>query len=86
MAVVRLVRQWADRKAATPVQISLAWLMAQKPFIVPIPGSTKRHHVAENFGAVNVKFTPEELQEFGSQLSGIPIVGNRSTDQATRDQ
>ncbi|MBY3416332.1 aldo/keto reductase [Rhizobium laguerreae] len=85
MAVVRLAREWADRKGASPVQFALAWLLAERPFIVPIPGSTKLHHVVENLGALNVQISPEELQQFRTQLGQIKVVGARSAEEATRD-
>jgi aryl-alcohol dehydrogenase-like predicted oxidoreductase len=85
MAVVRLARAWADRKGVTPVQFALAWLLAERPFIVPIPGSTKLHHVRENMGAVDVRITPEELRQFRSELSQIRVVGSRARDEALRN-
>src|SRR5690348_15065888 len=62
-AVVDLIGQFATQKNATPAQIALAWLLAQKPWIVPIPGTTKVHRLEENLGAVNVKLTPEDLRQ-----------------------
>ena len=62
-AMVDLVIQVAQRKKATPAQIALAWLLVQKPWIVPIPGTTKLHRLEENIGAVNVELTPEDLRE-----------------------
>lgn len=86
MALLDLVRSWAIRKDATPAQISLAWLLAEKPWIVPIPGTTKLHHVAENLGAIEVKFSPEELQEFRNAFSAIDLVGVRPFESALTDQ
>ncbi len=63
LALVDLVKSWAERKQATPAQIALAWLMAQKPWIVPIPGTTQMAHMLENAGAADVGFTPAELAE-----------------------
>ena len=63
LALVDLVKSWAERKQATPAQIALAWLMAQKPWIVPIPGTTQMAHMLENIGADAVQFTPAELAE-----------------------
>ena len=77
VALVNLVKSWATRKQATPAQISLAWLMAQKPWIVPIPGTTQMAHLLENVGAADVKFTADELKQFGQELSGISIKGLR---------
>ena len=81
-----LVRKWARMKDATPAQISLAWLMAQKPFIVSIPGTTKLHHVTENMGALDVKFTKEELEQFRRELTQIDIVTARSMESALIDE
>jgi aryl-alcohol dehydrogenase-like predicted oxidoreductase len=77
MPVVDLLREWAQRKKATPVQIALAWLLAQKPWIVPIPGTTNLKHLDENLGAMTVVFTPEELQEFTRTAAKITIHGKR---------
>jgi aryl-alcohol dehydrogenase-like predicted oxidoreductase len=77
MAVVALVREWARRKGATPAQISLAWLMAQKPWIVPIPGTTKMPHLLDNLGGGAVRFTPEEVRELNGALARVPIHGAR---------
>jgi aryl-alcohol dehydrogenase-like predicted oxidoreductase len=85
MAVVRLARAWGDRKGVTPVQFALAWLLAERPFIVPIPGSTKLHHVKENMGALDVRITPEELRQFRSELSQIRVIGARGREEAFRN-
>lgn len=77
IAMVELVRAWARRKNAAPSQITLAWLLAQKPWIVPIPGTTKLPHLEENIEAVQVTFTPEELRKFDTALAKIKIVGAR---------
>ncbi|NEU08462.1 aldo/keto reductase [Flavihumibacter sp. R14] len=77
LALVKMVKSWAARKQATPTQISLAWLMAQKPWIVPIPGTTQMAHMLENIGADEVKFTADELKQFNQELSGISIKGLR---------
>ena len=84
--LLALVRDWARRKGVTPVQLSLAWLLAQKPWIVPIPGTTKLAHLDENLGAANVKFTPAELTEIRTAVSSIALQGVRSPDTASRDQ
>lgn len=86
MALLNLIRDWGMRKDATPAQISLAWLLAQKPFIVPIPGTTKLHHLKENLGALNVEFTSEELQEFRDEFEAIELAGVRSFESALTDQ
>jgi aryl-alcohol dehydrogenase-like predicted oxidoreductase len=77
MAVVQLLSDWAVRKGATPGQLSLAWLQAQKPWIVPIPSATRTSHLLENIGAEEVTFTDEELREFTTALDAIQIRGER---------
>jgi aryl-alcohol dehydrogenase-like predicted oxidoreductase len=77
MAVVDLLKQLAARKKATPAQIALAWLLAQKPWIVPIPGTTKLHRLEENLAAVNVDLTPDDLKEIEDASAKIPITGER---------
>lgn len=77
MAVVRLLQTWAERKRATPAQIALAWLMARKPWIVPIPGTTQMAHMLENIGAASVSFEGNELNEFDASLASITILGER---------
>ena len=77
LALVDLVKNWAARKQATPAQISLAWLLAQKPWIVPIPGTTQMAHMLENIGADEVRFTADELKQFNTELSKIEIKGER---------
>lgn len=74
---VDLVKSWAERKRATPAQIALAWLMAQKPWIVPIPGTTQMAHMVENTGAMAVRFTPTELTQLNAAVSTIEIQGAR---------
>lgn len=80
MPLVDLLKQWAERKTATPAQIALAWLMAQKPWIVPIPGTTKLPHLLDNIGADAIRFTPSELTELNGSLSAIQIHGARLPD------
>jgi aryl-alcohol dehydrogenase-like predicted oxidoreductase len=82
LALADLVRAWSARKGVTMAQFSLAWLLAQKPFIVPIPGTTDPHHLAENLGALAVAFTPDELRQFRGELSNIRIVGERANPQS----
>ena len=77
MALVDLLKRIAEKKHATPAQIALAWLLAQKPWIVPIPGTTKLHRLEENLGAVDVELTPEDLREIEETASKIPIQGAR---------
>jgi aryl-alcohol dehydrogenase-like predicted oxidoreductase len=76
-AVVDLLGQIAERKKATPAQIALAWLLAQKPWIVPIPGTTKLHRLDENIGAVTVELTPDDLREIDNTASKIKVQGAR---------
>ncbi|GAB3921310.1 aldo/keto reductase [Mucilaginibacter myungsuensis] len=77
LALVKLLQSWAARKKATPGQISLAWLLAKKPWIVPIPGTTQMVHMLENSAADSVKFSVDELNQFNQELSGISIKGLR---------
>jgi aryl-alcohol dehydrogenase-like predicted oxidoreductase len=77
MALVDLLKKWGKQKDAAPAQISLAWLLAQKPWIVPIPGTTQMAHMLENTGASKVKFSSAELQEFNTTLNEIKIQGER---------
>ena len=78
--LVDLLRQWAERKEARPGQIALAWLLAQKPWIVPIPGTTQMAHMLENTGAAAIRFTPTELTEFTAAADAIDIKGARLPD------
>ena len=77
MPLVQLIQEWALRKGATPAQISLAWLMAQKPWIVPIPSTTRIAHLLENLGTEEVTFSDDELGELNAALAGITIHGDR---------
>ena len=74
-AMVDLLGRFAQQKKATPAQIALAWLLAQKPWIVPIPGTTKLHRLEENIGAVNIKLSPDELRELETAASKIAVQG-----------
>jgi aryl-alcohol dehydrogenase-like predicted oxidoreductase len=74
----------AARKAATPAQVALAWLLAQKPWIVPIPGTTKLHRLEENLGATAVELTPEDLREIDNVASRIPLQGERLPESVLR--
>lgn len=80
LALVELLKTWAARKQATPAQISLAWLMAQKPWIVPIPGTTQMAHMIENIGASTVYFTSDELAELNKAVSAVQVRGARLPD------
>lgn len=77
LVLVELLKKWAALKQATPAQVSLAWLLAQQPWIVPIPGTTQMAHMLENIGADNVHFNADELKEFNATLSKIEIKGER---------
>jgi aryl-alcohol dehydrogenase-like predicted oxidoreductase len=81
LALVELVKRWAERKNAAPAQIALAWLMAQKPWFVPIPGTTQMAHMLQNNGADAVRFSPSELTELNAAVSAIEIRGARLPDQ-----
>ena len=81
LQLVALVEQWAERKRATPAQIALAWLLAQKPWIVPIPGTTVMAHMVENSGADDVRFTPSELAELNAAVRAIDVRGARLPEQ-----
>jgi aryl-alcohol dehydrogenase-like predicted oxidoreductase len=80
LALVDLLKSWAERKEAMPGQIALAWLMAQKPWIVPIPGSTQMAHMLENIGADAVQFTEDEITELNQAVSAIEVQGARLPD------
>lgn len=77
IALADLVRSWAARKNATPAQLSLAWLTAQKPWIVPIPGTTNAAHLEENVAAASISFSAAELTELNAAVAAIPIRGAR---------
>ncbi|PYS82666.1 MAG: aldo/keto reductase [Acidobacteria bacterium] len=76
-ALVELLRAIGEKKKATPAQIALGWLLAQKPWIVPIPGTTKLHRLEENIGAVEIELTPDDLREIESAASKITVEGAR---------
>ena len=76
-ALVDLLSKFAQRKKATPAQLALAWLLAKKPWIVPIPGTTKLHRLEENLGAANLELTPEDLRAIESASSNIKVEGAR---------
>ncbi len=76
-AMVDVIGRFAQQKKATPAQIALAWLLAQKPWIVPIPGTTKLHRLEENLGAVAVELAPEEIRQLESAASQIAVQGAR---------
>ena len=76
-ALVDLLGRFAQQKKVTPAQIALAWLLAQKPWIVPIPGTTKLHRLEENIGAANVQLSPDDLRELEIAASMISVQGAR---------
>jgi aryl-alcohol dehydrogenase-like predicted oxidoreductase len=78
--LVDLIKKIAAEKNAAPAQIALAWLLAQKPWIVPIPGTRKLERLIENLGAVNIELTHEELRNINTALSKITIAGDRYPD------
>ncbi len=80
-AVVDLLGGVARRKNATPAQIALAWLLAQKPWIVPIPGTRKLERLDENLGAANVELTPDDLREIERAFSNLEVQGARLSEQ-----
>ncbi len=83
-ALIRLLGSIAERKKATPAQIALAWLLAQKPWMVPIPGTTKLARLEENIGAVGVELPPDDLREIETAASKITIQGARYPEQIER--
>jgi aryl-alcohol dehydrogenase-like predicted oxidoreductase len=84
MALVDLVKAVAQRKGATPAQVALAWLLAQKPWIVPIPGTTKQQRVEENVGAVNVALTENDLKQIDGASSKLKLEGARLPESALK--
>jgi len=75
--VIDLLKQIGARHDASPAQIALAWLLAQKPWIVPIPGTRKLHRLEENIGAVDIELSAADLGEIREAMSGIIVVGHR---------
>lgn len=84
MQLVTLVRDVAEGKGATPAQVALAWLLAQKPWIVPIPATTKLHRLEENLGAVDLDLSPVDLAKIEAALAGIRIKGERLPETALK--
>ena len=83
-ALIKLLGNMAKRKKATPAQIALAWLLAQKPWIVPIPGTTKLHRLEENIGAVSVELTADDFREIDRAASMITVRGARYPENLER--
>jgi aryl-alcohol dehydrogenase-like predicted oxidoreductase len=81
MPMVDLIKRFAEKKNATPAQISLAWLLAQKPFIVPIPGTRNIDHLNENLGATRLQLTPADLAELDAAVSKIKVYGGRMNEE-----
>lgn len=84
MALVDVVRAVATRKGATPAQVALAWLLAQRPSIVPIPGTTKAHRLEENLGAVGLDLTQADLREIDTEAAKVTVQGERLPEAALR--
>jgi aryl-alcohol dehydrogenase-like predicted oxidoreductase len=84
LALVEVVKAVAQRKNATPAQVALAWLMVQKPWIVPIPGTTKPHRLEENLGAIELDLTREDLRLINEQTSRIQVQGDRLPEPALK--
>ncbi len=83
-ALVDLLSEIAQQKKATPAQIAIAWLLAQKPWIVPIPGTTKLHRLEENIGAASITLTPQDLDEISSALEKTKVAGDRYPEELER--
>jgi aryl-alcohol dehydrogenase-like predicted oxidoreductase len=81
MPIIDFLRQFAEKKNVTPAQIALAWLLAQKPWIVPIPGTRNIDHLNENLGSINVQLTLEDLREINSAISKIKVHGGRMNEE-----
>jgi len=83
-ALVEAIQAFAAKKSATAAQIALAWLLARKPWIVPIPGTTKLERVEENVGAVSLDLTAEDVEELDSITAKIPVYGDRYPAEVAR--
>jgi aryl-alcohol dehydrogenase-like predicted oxidoreductase len=83
-ALVDLVGSFAQQKNATPAQIALAWILAQRPWIVPIPGTTKLHRLEENLGATAVELTPDDLHRLNEATAAIAVQGARYSEGAQK--
>jgi aryl-alcohol dehydrogenase-like predicted oxidoreductase len=84
MPIVEFLEQFAKKKNSSPAQLSLAWLLAQKPWIVPIPGTRNMDHLRENLAAIDVQLTPANLREIDAALSGITVYGGRMNEEQMR--
>lgn len=83
-ALVEMLGSFARKKNATPAQVALSWLLSQKPWVVPIPGTTKLHRLQENIGALDVRLSPGDVQELESVTSNIPVQGARYPEELQR--
>ena len=83
--IVDLVRRFAEKKKATSAQLALAWLLAQKPWIVPVPGTRNLDHLEENLGAIHVQLTPEDLREIEAAFSKVKVHGGRMAEKYMRE-
>jgi aryl-alcohol dehydrogenase-like predicted oxidoreductase len=83
-ALIDLVKSIGEQKNATPAQIALAWLLAQKPWIVPIPGTTKLSRLEENIGAAAIELTPQDLRDINNAASRIAVQGERYPESMER--
>ena len=83
-SVVELIRALASRKGVTAAQLALAWVLAQRPWIVPIPGTTKVHRLDENLGAASVELTPDDLREINAATTGLMVQGERYSEGSQR--
>src|SRR5690606_26474384 len=81
-SLIDVLKEFGDHRGLTVAQVALAWLLAQKPFIVPIPGTTKLAHLQENLWSANYEFTADELNKLTDDVSKIQIVGERYTGQS----
>ncbi|MFA6117435.1 MAG: aldo/keto reductase [Sphingomonas sp.] len=84
MALVEVIRMVADRKGATPAQVALAWLLAQRPWIVPIPDATKPHRLRENLGAIDLEMIATDLAEIATGIAAITVQGERLPEAALK--
>ncbi|TPV58547.1 aldo/keto reductase [Aestuariibacter sp. GS-14] len=86
MAILNLVREWGAERGMSPVQFAIAWLLSVKPFIVPIPGTTKLHHLEEDIGAIHTRFSDSEMTMFRKQFEQLDLMGFRAKDAALTDK
>ena len=82
--LVERLREISDRHRATPAQVALAWLLAQRPFIVPIPGTTRKERLEENLGALSLELSPRDLAEITALMVDIPVRGDRYPEKMER--